>query len=812
MMLKRTIIIVLSLVFALLDVVFPYQATLIRTYAYEVNDGTVIGDNAKFYYVDSDMYIFSSNEEKMVLSQITQNESFIVKEFKKEVDPNAEQSFYGSAVVGNNFYVICSFKYSEDNNITKIEKYSIDTKEEKSFRIIGKFIKDSKSYAFLGEDNILLLDSDDKTYLTLYKNIFSSLQEIELYVSVKYIESVKQNLSGNKDYIMGKNTEYKDCFISLTMDGEDFIEDNAGVYLDNEYDFVSDDLIVDYDNKFYAPDDEDKFVYKFNSYSKDDNMKTAIFNGYIMLTMGNGLIYAIDPITNEAKYQLDLKKNIFNIGTDGANLFVLYRENNVYYIKAISFQNLESIKPIIYNSGIDMKIEEEINTLYLESKPFNDSTDNIYLDNADLENFSTPGHVGNIVVDDGLKAINFYRELYNMKKLDLDNNLSDSAQYGSVLALITPDLTTPSKPENMSDEFYHNAIMVLNKNCIKISEAKTKIPIADAVHSLFSSNYYFREKVLDRTITKIGFGACSDNDGRTAVLVSFEDKVEYSNSYNFTPYLCEGLYPGNLLQPNSVFSIKLGESLFIGDRGNPTISVTNTKTDEKFDLIFGKDFSIIDDNRGILIYNVGFDLDGDSDFKVNVYNLYDKSGIVSAIEYYIDLFKIKDDTDPNTPAEPSKPNDSKEPDDGKVPMDLDITSSVYKFDKKNMIITGIDLGTTISTIKKNINYDGYTLKILDYKGNEIKSGVIGTSSRLQFFKNSNMAYDFHVIIYGELTGEGNINSRDITKLYAHLLGESELEGDFLKAVDVDHNGVVNTLDLLRINKHIEGEKKITQSN
>ena len=129
-----------------------------------------------------------------------------------------------------------------------------------------------------------------------------------------------------------------------------------------------------------------------------------------------------------------------------------------------------------------------------------------------------------------------------------------------------------------------------------------------------------------------------------------------------------------------------------------------------------------------------------------------------------------------------------------------------------MIITGIEPGTTISEIKKNISYEGYTLKILDYKGNEIKSGNIGTSARLQFFKDSKMIYDFHVIIYGEITGEGNINSRDVKKLYNHLLGETKLEGDFLIAVDADHNGVVNTLDLLRISEYIKGEKKITQSN
>ena len=154
--------------------------------------------------------------------------------------------------------------------------------------------------------------------------------------------------------------------------------------------------------------------------------------------------------------------------------------------------------------------------------------------------------------------------------------------------------------------------------------------------------------------------------------------------------------------------------------------------------------------------------------------------------------------------------DHVDPGDIDNPDESGITSSVYNIDKKNMIITGIEPGTVISEIKKNINYNGYTLKFINYRGNEVKSGIIGSTARLQFIRDSKIAYEFHVVIFGELTGEGNINSRDINSIYNHLLGKTSLEDYFLMAADTNHDGVVDTLDLLEISRHVSGDRKITQ--
>lgn len=806
---KKPIFIVFAVALIVTIIVLLCSSILISSNAYEVNNGTIIGDDAKIYSVDGTSYIISSNAEKIVISSITLNECTLVEEFMKvdivdglsSISNNIINSFYGTSLIGDNLYIICSFKDEVGSKETKVFKYSINSGSTNNFTAIGYFVENETSFSMINGDNILLMDSDNKNTLILFKDIFTNAEGSSIDLSMQQIFSVRQNVSGSRAYVVGTDAENKDSFVYLTLENSEIVKHDAGLYIRNDFNFVTDALINDSENKFYEIDD-DKFSYEFNSYSSDSDMKAEVFKNYILVTMGNGLIYAIDPITNEAKRQLDTGKNIVDMGTDGTNLFVVYKESGRYYISTFKLEDFENVKVITYNSGIELKSEDEINSIYSKSKPLNNSNENIYSDMADLENFTTSGHAESLVMDDGLRAINFYRKLYCLAEIELDKELSENAHCGAVLSLVTDNLSNPSKPDNMNDEFYHKAMMAFDKNCVKISENLTKAPITDAIHYLFSSNYYFREKALDGSITKIGFGVCSDARGKTAVLIKFEDREEYLNNYNFTPYLCEGLYPVSLVQANPELTITLGKSLFAGERGDPGITITNDTTDDEIILDPENDFSFIDgDKRTIIIKNIAFKIEKSTSFKVKIDNVYDENGVAVRLEYSTNLFELKDDPDPVDPSNPDNPDN---------PDESGVTSDVYNIDKENKIITGIEPGTTIAEIKKNINYNGYTLKFINYRGNEVKSGTIGSTAKLQFIRDSQIAYEYHVVIFGELTGEGNINSRDFNSIYNHLLGKTALEGYFLMAADTNHDGTVNTLDLLRISKHIRGEEKITQ--
>lgn len=104
-----------------------------------------------------------------------------------------------------------------------------------------------------------------------------------------------------------------------------------------------------------------------------------------------------------------------------------------------------------------------------------------------------------------------------------------------------------------------------------------------------------------------------------------------------------------------------------------------------------------------------------------------------------------------------------------------------------------DAGITVSKIKKA--FAGFEVsKVTKANGNDIKSGKLGTGAKV-YFADGNETI---IIIRGELTGEGNINSRDVKAILNHLSTKELLKGDRLIAADVNDDGVVDTKDALLI--------------
>ncbi|MBR6222791.1 MAG: cadherin-like beta sandwich domain-containing protein [Lachnospiraceae bacterium] len=61
------------------------------------------------------------------------------------------------------------------------------------------------------------------------------------------------------------------------------------------------------------------------------------------------------------------------------------------------------------------------------------------------------------------------------------------------------------------------------------------------------------------------------------------------------------------------------------------------------------------------------------------------------------------------------------------------------------------------------------------------------------------------LLYGDLNGDGKVNALDLLKLQKHLLGKSLLKGDYLKAANLKQKGdTITALDLLKLQKIIIG--------
>lgn len=152
-----------------------------------------------------------------------------------------------------------------------------------------------------------------------------------------------------------------------------------------------------------------------------------------------------------------------------------------------------------------------------------------------------------------------------------------------------------------------------------------------------------------------------------------------------------------------------------------------------------------------------------------------------------DLTEIKNDTDPK----PENPSDFE-------PV-VKALNDTYTLSESERVY--IPLSETISKVKDKLNLSGYNIEFKNYAGKAITSGKLGTGSVAIFSKDGKTA-EFTFIVKGDVTGEGNANSRDVDCMYNHILGKSSLSEINAKAADINNDGVVDTLDLLLLSKMV----------
>ena len=241
------------------------------------------------------------------------------------------------------------------------------------------------------------------------------------------------------------------------------------------------------------------------------------------------------------------------------------------------------------------------------------------------------------------------------------------------------------------------------------------------------------------------------------------------------------------------------DKIFINNAESLILTITDLENKSVYEKTLNNGLSV-KDNQGI-IFSPPEKLEAHR-YLVDLKNLSDKDRNPAEIKYTIEfIYNAESSSDSS---QESSNSESSESGSGLIESD------VYSIDRDNGYITGVAPQTTLSEFKKNLKYNG-TIYISKYNGDVLRSGKVGTGAVVSLLNGDELLDSLTVIVYGDITGEGNINTRDTQAASKYFLGEEDLDDVFLKALDVNRDGGADMLDLLLINRYVEDGEEISQN-
>ena len=130
------------------------------------------------------------------------------------------------------------------------------------------------------------------------------------------------------------------------------------------------------------------------------------------------------------------------------------------------------------------------------------------------------------------------------------------------------------------------------------------------------------------------------------------------------------------------------------------------------------------------------------------------------------------------------------------------------FDINGDMLCGITPGTTVAQMRKMLDPKNCTVTFYSKDGTEKKSGVIGTGCTVEIEGDYTQKYT--LIIYGDISGEGSINTSDRREMMKYLLYNETAGKAKREASDLNHDGIIDLIDLTALNNYINGEGSISQ--
>ena len=125
----------------------------------------------------------------------------------------------------------------------------------------------------------------------------------------------------------------------------------------------------------------------------------------------------------------------------------------------------------------------------------------------------------------------------------------------------------------------------------------------------------------------------------------------------------------------------------------------------------------------------------------------------------------------------------------------------YTVDEDAKMITGISAGTTPQAFKENIIVgDSYSVVVDAHP----TTGKVYTGGKLKIMQGSTVIATYTIVVTGDPSGDGLVNSADLLKIVKHLKETDFLLETYLYAADCTHDNNINSADLLKIVKYLKG--------
>lgn len=123
------------------------------------------------------------------------------------------------------------------------------------------------------------------------------------------------------------------------------------------------------------------------------------------------------------------------------------------------------------------------------------------------------------------------------------------------------------------------------------------------------------------------------------------------------------------------------------------------------------------------------------------------------------------------------------------------------------IMYGISPDTAITTIVNTVTKNKGEAKVTDSAGKAKSSGSFVTGDKITIVGTSEEK-TFSIAVRGDINGDGAITVLDMLRCQKHLIGSSKIEGIGFYSADTNYDGSITVLDLLKIQKHLLEKDKL----